>query len=267
MDLVDMQKLSQWNKGYIGTAPQQVTEQTVPEVWDKLYGQRLDQKTPPLKCQVGDRVRLNKKHRPFKKGYLARWTEQVFVVMHVRCHLVVTYRLSKWDGRPIKRTFYEPDVQKVQVLDNSLFHVEKVLKRKGQNVLVWWKGWPSKYDSWIPAQRHGPTKTKRPAQKIVVVGKISQSHQGTMGVRQCLSPGRRKSLAKKTMPMHKSLTAAAKEKTQKTKNLLDPEGTGTGLSRHSSTSVFSSQTIDLQVVGESLPCQQTQSGPVTIKGP
>ena len=58
-----------------------------------------------------------------------------------------------------------------------------------------------------------------------------------------------------------------KKKTQKTKNLLDPEGTGTGLSRHCSASVFSSQTIDLQVVGESLPYQQTQSGPVTIKGP
>ena len=68
MDLVDMQKLSRWNKGYIGMAPQQVTEQTVLEVWDKLYGQRLDQKTPPLKCQVGDRVQLNKKHRPFTKG-------------------------------------------------------------------------------------------------------------------------------------------------------------------------------------------------------
>ena len=83
--------------------------------------------------------------------------------MHVCCHSVVTYRLSKWDETPIKRTFYEPDVQKVQVSDNSLFRVEKVLKRKGRNVLVRWKGWPSKYDSWIPAQRHGPTKTKHPA--------------------------------------------------------------------------------------------------------
>ena len=87
-----------------------------------------------------------------------------------------------------------------------------------------------------------------------------------MGVRQCLSSGRRKSPAKKTMPMHKSATADAKEKTQKTKNPLDPEGTGTGLSRHCSASVFSSQTIDLQVVGESLPCYQTQSGPVAITG-
>ena len=131
-------------------APHQVTEKTVPEVCDKLYGHRLDQKTPPPKCQVGDRVRLNKKHRPFKKGFLPRWTEEVFVVTHVRRHLVVTYRLSEWDGTPIKGTFYEPDVQKVQVSDDSIFRVEKVLKRKGRNELVRWKGWLAKYDSWIP---------------------------------------------------------------------------------------------------------------------
>ena len=45
------------------------------------------------------------------------------VVTHVRRHPVVTYRLSEWDGTPIKGTFYEPDVQKVQVSDDSLFRV------------------------------------------------------------------------------------------------------------------------------------------------
>ena len=62
----------------IGMAPHQVAEKTVPKVWDKPYGHRLDQKTTPPKCQVGDRVRLNKKHRPFKKGYLPGWTEEVW---------------------------------------------------------------------------------------------------------------------------------------------------------------------------------------------
>ena len=149
----------------IGLAPHQVTPHTVPEVWDQLYGSRLEQTPPPPKCRVGDRVRLNKKHRPFKKGYLPGWTEEVFIVTHVRRHPIVTYRLSEWDGTPIKGTFYEPDVQKVQVSDDTLFRVEKVLKRKGHQVLVRWKGWPAKYDSWIPAQ-HGsrqnhPSKKKK----------------------------------------------------------------------------------------------------------
>ena len=105
-------------------APHQVTLNTAPEVWDTVYGQRLDQKTPPPKYRVVHRVRLNKKHRPFKKGYLPGWTEEVFMVMHVRRHPVVTYRLSEWDGTPIKGTFYEPGVQKVQVSDDSLFRLE-----------------------------------------------------------------------------------------------------------------------------------------------
>ena len=71
---------------------------------------------------------FNKEHLPFKKGYLSGWTEEVCLVTHVRRHPVVTYRLCEWDGTSIKDTFYELDVQKVQVSDDSLFRVEKVLK-------------------------------------------------------------------------------------------------------------------------------------------
>lgn len=53
-----------------------------------------------------------------------------------------------------------------------------------------------------------------------MVGKISQSHLGTMGIRQCLSSGRRKSLAKKTTPTCESSTTDAKEKTQKQNTYL-----------------------------------------------
>lgn len=61
---------------------------------------------------------------------------------------VVTYKLTEWDGTPIKGTFYEQDLQKVLVRDDALFRVDKVLKRKDNKVLVAWKYWP-KYDSWI----------------------------------------------------------------------------------------------------------------------
>lgn len=62
---------------------------------------------------------------------------------------VVTYKLTEWDGTPIKGTFYEQDLQKVLVRDDALFRVDKVLKRKDNKVLVAWKYWPRKYDSWI----------------------------------------------------------------------------------------------------------------------
>ena len=63
------------------------------------------------KCGVGDKVRLNKKFRPFKKGYLPGWTEEVFLVQQIYTReAVVTYKLTEWDGTPIKGTFYEEDV-------------------------------------------------------------------------------------------------------------------------------------------------------------
>ena len=101
-------------------------------------------------CQVGDKVRLNKKFRPFKKGYLPGWTEEVFLVKKIHTTKpVVTYKLTEWDGSPIKGTFYEPDLQKVIVADDSLFRIDQVLKRKGNQVFVSWKGWPKKYNSWV----------------------------------------------------------------------------------------------------------------------
>ena len=35
------------------------------------------------------------------------------------------------------------------VPDDALFRVDKVLKRKGNQVFVAWKGWPKEYNSWI----------------------------------------------------------------------------------------------------------------------
>ena len=133
----------------IGMAPRDVNENNAPEVWDKLFGKKGRKKVPSLR--VGDRVRLNKKHRPFKKGYLPGWTEEVFIVTEVRSNgSVPTYRVSEWDDTPIKGTFYEQDLQKVQVSDDDLFRVESVVKRKKDQVLVRWQGWPAKYNSWLP---------------------------------------------------------------------------------------------------------------------
>ena len=96
-----------------------------------------------------DRVRFNEKFRPFKKGYLPGWTEQVFVVRSARKGKVFTYKVDEWDGTTFKGTFYSQDLQKVTVEDDDLFRINKIVKRKEDKVLMHWKGWPDKYDTWL----------------------------------------------------------------------------------------------------------------------
>ena len=139
-----------YNRSYhrsIKMAPEKVTLKNELPVWKTLYAHRLKEGTKKPTLKVGDRVRLNKKYRIFKKGYLPGWTEEVFVVARILRGVVPTYKINEWDGTPLKGTFYEEDLQKVRV--NDLFRVEKIVKRKGDKVLVRWKGWPDKYDSWI----------------------------------------------------------------------------------------------------------------------
>ena len=97
----------------IGMASQDVTWENEEAVWKRLYDKRLKKKK--LQFKVGDRVRLNKIHRTFAKGYLPGWTEEVFVVHRVVPGPVPTYKIREWDDTPVDGMFYEADLQKVHV--------------------------------------------------------------------------------------------------------------------------------------------------------
>ena len=110
--------------------PSEVTLENASDVWDTLYGKKLKQqrKSKP-RFRVNDRVRLNEKSRMFKKGYLPGWTEEVFIVSNVVPGVVYTYKVKEMDDTPVRGTFYEQDLQKVQIPDDALYRIEKVLKR------------------------------------------------------------------------------------------------------------------------------------------
>ena len=128
--------------------PVNVTPKNQKEIWYRLYGSKKGMKVKKPQCKVGDKVRLNKKVRPFKKGYLSGWTEEVFLVKQIYTKKpVVTYKLTEWDETPVKRSFYQEDVQKIVLSGDALFRIDQVLKRQGKQVFVSWKGWPSKYNS------------------------------------------------------------------------------------------------------------------------
>ena len=58
----------------------------------------------PLKFifSVGDKVRLSEARKPFKKGYLPRWTEEIFTVHDKHPTDPPTYEIKDYDGEIVK---------------------------------------------------------------------------------------------------------------------------------------------------------------------
>ena len=91
--------------------------------------------------------------QPFRKGYLGQWSEEIFEIVARLPTSAVTYQLRDLAGETIKGRFYEPEVQKVLKSDDEHYNSERIIKTRKRNgkiqYLVSWKGYPSKFNSWV----------------------------------------------------------------------------------------------------------------------
>ena len=66
------------------------------------------------------------------------------------------YRLTDFHDEEIKGTFYQSELQKVDVRDDDIWKIEKILKTKGtgnnKHYFIKWLHWPKKFNSWIFAR-------------------------------------------------------------------------------------------------------------------
>lgn len=118
----------------------------------KLILLRINRKqaTLPGKLKVGDQVRISKYKKTFKKGYLPNWTNEIFTVYAVKPTRPVTYILKDVKGETLKGGFYEQELSKTKT--GNVYLVDKVIKRKGNKMLVRWRGFDKSSDTWIDKQ-------------------------------------------------------------------------------------------------------------------
>jgi hypothetical protein len=146
------------NHRSIGMCPADVNESNVLQVWQNLYG--VKHKAVKIKkpsFQVGDTVRINKEKMIFEKGYEENWSEEVFKIKRVLKRKPIVYAIEDLHGEEIQGTFYEKELQRVQIQETTTFKINKVLDSKGKGsnkkLYVSWVGYPSKFDSWISASQ------------------------------------------------------------------------------------------------------------------
>ena len=91
--------------------------------------------------------------QPFRKRYLGQCSEEIFEIATRHPTIPVTYELRDLAGETIKGRFYEPEIQKVLKSDDEHYDIERIIKTRKRSgkiqYLVSWKGYPSKFDSWV----------------------------------------------------------------------------------------------------------------------
>lgn len=137
----------------IKMAPVKVDDENILKVWRALYSKKNKYVAPKMK--VGDTVRISREKKHFAKGYESNWTEEIFTVSRVIKHPCPVYELKDLAGEVIDGAFYEQELQKVIVPKNRTYKIEEIVEMKGsgssKKVLVKWKGYPSKFNSWVSA--------------------------------------------------------------------------------------------------------------------
>lgn len=126
--------------------PKDVKQKHVKYILNRLQKGVKQQNYKP-KFKLNDRVRISKFKRIFTKGYLPNWTNEVYKIYAIKPTNPVTYILEDSNGEILKGGFYQEELSKSNTGD--VYLVEKILKRRGDKVLVRWLNFDKKSDSWV----------------------------------------------------------------------------------------------------------------------
>ena len=155
-----------------GMRPVQVKDEHTLDVYSKIHGKEAKTKKKKKKkgrqrpkFAKGDYVRILKIPSPFQKGYLPRYTWEIFQIADIQSPKEpppYAYFLKDLNGEQILHgVFYEEELSRVDPsLLGAPFPIREILDRQkgGREVLVWWQGLPRSEASWIPAKNIQGTK-------------------------------------------------------------------------------------------------------------
>ena len=141
--------------------PNKVTKGKETNLWWKMYWPKkvsTESKSKtiwkPFRFKVGDKVSITYIRNIFTREYDKKCTGEIFKVTQriLRGGLPI-YRLKDFHDEEIKGTFYQSELQKVDIRDNDIWKIEKILKtkEKGNNkhYIIKWLHWQKKFNSWI----------------------------------------------------------------------------------------------------------------------
>ena len=82
-----------------------------------------------FKYKIDDVVRISRLRHVFEKEYDENWTRELFIITDRWLNQEIPlYELKDYANDPIKGSFYEYELQKVRVSDDTIYDIEKVIR-------------------------------------------------------------------------------------------------------------------------------------------
>lgn len=116
----------------------------------------------PFALDVGDRVRLSYLPKTFRdRAYDEKWGSEIFTITRRKMSQgFQKYYLKDMQNEPVLGSFYKEELVKTDERDDGQYQIEAILGERytgrGRNrkleYKIKWRGWPKKYNSWIPAE-------------------------------------------------------------------------------------------------------------------
>ena len=134
-------------------AEKPINESKVRQNLTEFFSKNSRLKPQKQKFQIGDKVRVWKFHRTFKRGYDHNFTDEYFVIHKVLKNLpVIRYELKDFNGDKIIGSYFQEEL--VLYTPKSFYKIN-IIGEKGEGktkkYLVNWDGWPAIYNQWILA--------------------------------------------------------------------------------------------------------------------
>ena len=100
-------------------------------------------------------VRVSHENAVFKRAYNEQFSKEIFqVAQRFRMQSIPMYKIKDFSNEPIKGNFYSSELKKVEKNEDALWIIDKKIRKRTVNgkveFLVYFQGWSSKYNTWVP---------------------------------------------------------------------------------------------------------------------
>lgn len=127
------------------------------DIWVRMYlkKSRPPKKVSPLIFKTGDYVTISFLKHPF--NYDQQYTSEVFKIRRrYRMQEIPMYNLYNLKDDEIKGSFNQAELQKVDKNEDSLWYIEKILRKRKRNgkmqYRIKWQDYDDKFNSWVDAK-------------------------------------------------------------------------------------------------------------------